>query len=490
MIPLIKLPELPYSTGTPDANATIPVVLNNDTTVRVPWTILTTAKVSHTSEVPVDYASEGEEDQLAFANDALYMHHAGEWRKIAAYKSNWGDLSSKTRALLVNTIMALTPEELANARATLDIGIATTAKAGLVKGANQTEQASIAAYGSAVSINADGTMYVPSASGTVKGVTTVWDGTVGDAANHAWVAAELNALSERIVGTSVATPTTIGGLLAGTEGVDPFYVDQVTKKGQLRTAAVGSAGIVELADAVSAGANGVPTAGQVHAAILEGTSSLGNATVDKAGLVRPMTSGVWNLTTNPASILDPAQIAEGVGPLYLQDAQGGLDIYPASDDIPGVVMCYDTIPAASTETSYYKKVLTTEGVVAYVRAQLDAYVPPPAAYPVATSGSPGAVLPGNTMQYDQTTGLLNVPIAGKYKQGTVYLSGAITDSSATGDGGVPTAGDVKSYVNAKVVSASDVAALSQTVANMQAQVISLQLQADYLQSQIDELKSK
>lgn len=483
MLPLIKLPELPYSTATPDANATVPVVLNNTTTVRVPWTVLTAAKVSQTSEIPVDYASTGEEDQLAFSSDALYIHHSGEWRKLPAYKTNWNDLTSETRALLVNKEMSLTDAELANVRNTLGIGIATSDRAGLVKAATQSEQQALLAHGTPAVITSAGLIYTPAATGTTRGTTTVWDGEAGEAASHNWVVAELNALSNRITETTVATPTTIGGLLAGRKGDattpgDPFYVDQVTRQGQLRAAAVGIAGIVELADNIKPGVNGVPTANQVYNAITESTSSLGVATTERAGLVRPMPGGVWGLTVNPEQNLTTQQIASGVGPIYLQDGQGGVDVYPASTKVPGVVMCYDTMPAEGTDTSYYKKVFSIKGVETYVRGKLASYVPPASAYPLASGGTAGAVLPGDTMEYDADLGLLNVPSASKYRRGTVYLSGVLVDGTETG--GVPTAEEVKAYVTSKLAGSTDVAS---TLAAMQAQISSLQAQIDALKNQ-------
>lgn len=435
-VPIIKLEDLPLRSLTPTTSATVPVVLDNKQTARVAWTDLITDTVRKSAEVPSSPNSAGEEGLIATAPDGLYFYANGQWRKVPAYSAYWSELTTGVRALVVDRPMTLNAQQLTDVRSTLQLGIASQTREGLVRAMTDAEAASAA--GTPVKVNANGTMFVEAATGDVKGTVTVWDGSKGDVATKEYVDTHLSSMQE--LALPIAGVTKIGGLALGTSA-GAFYVDPNTGIAYVRAAAEGSPGIVSLAADIDANDGGVLTASQVRKAVHDGIEGIGTATDEKAGLVYPWVQGAWQDGENPTTGVTRK------GALYMREAVGAMDVYPAAATQPGVVMVAADV-TESPVAGFYPTVPTASAVKSFVAASVKKGISDLSVVaPLATYAKPGAVLPGNTLSYDANTGLLDVPSATESSAGIINIATSIADGIMAVSA-VPTVSAVITYVAA------------------------------------------
>lgn len=472
--PIVKLTDIPVSTATPDADTTLPAVLGNATTVRLRWSDLLDGVVFSYTTPPSSPNSPGENGSISISSSGLYVYANGAWNKVFIYSDNWDEITTDTRALLVNAPMTLTQTEIENVKTSINLTIANQDYPGLVKFMTQEEQN--ACPGTPVIYNADGTFYTPLATGTTSGTVTVWDGTNGLVPTKDWVESYINNIPE--VQLSPATTTKLGGVLSDAE--DGLFAVTTTGQVQIRTATTSAYGVTKLAESISAGSSGVPTAGQVYTFITENLEDLyGAATYTKSGLVRPNRDGCWGDANSPSTGLS------NVGPLYLRDGQGMLDIYPASSTVPGVVLCVTNIPSGSSSLSYnYPSVPTVDAVRTFVNNSVaNMVVTIELPYPSSTEA--GAVLPDSSLfTVDYDTGFLTINDASSSKRGVVLLAASISDSTTTYDTSVPTVGQIKTYVTSKL------SALTSQISSLQTQVQALNNTLSALQQSVSNLEGR
>ena len=434
-IPIIRLDSLPLQSLGSGNSATIPVVLDNTTTVRIPWSdfIAGTAKTATT--VPAAPSSPGQEQSQIASDEGLYVYGNGTWHKAPLYSNNWEDLSKDTRFLLVNKLMSLSDEQIKNVYNTLQLALATQEKAGLVRAMTDEEAATVA--GTAVKVNTDGTMYVPAASDNKAGTVVLAAGQSGPVVTEHYVNTRFDSIPNLPI--PAATTTARGGVLSGgTDGA--FVVDPTTGAVTLRSATDSKYGIVLLATKVDSEDPGtVPTTQAVYEALNTVSSSIGNLTPEaytRPGLVCVAAHGAWNDTSNP-SLFAPTLS----GPIYVKTDQGALDVYPATFKTPGVVLTtsdvntytsgqnYETVPTASAVKTY------VAAAISDVRGEI-----PDGSMPVATTGSLGGVIVGSGLRVT-AQGLLSLKEASSETRGGVLIAADM------GTAGVPYATTVKQYAD-------------------------------------------
>ena len=433
-IPIIRLDSLPLQSLGSGNTATVPVVLNNTTTVRVPWSDFVEKSIKSATTVPAAPSSSGEEQSMVASSEGLYVYCNGSWRKSPLYADNWEDLTKDTRFLLVNTLMQLTDQQIENVYNTLKLALATQEKAGLVRA--MTDEEAAASSGAAVKVNTNGTMFVPAASDTQQGTVVYGAGQQGPVATVEYVNTRVDGIASTNV--PVATPEALGGVLSG--GSDGAFTVDATGNVTLRSATVGSYGIVKLAEGVEQGQPGVPTAGDVYIAIRDQIELIGKISTsnpEKPSLTGIAKKGAWEDATNPSSTAGTMS-----GPLYVRSEGGVIDVYPATTIVPGVVLLTSDV-AQITQGQNYAVVPTADAVKRYVtsevgKQELDVNVP------IATRSQLGGIVVGESFNIDTSTGLLSVKAADEATRGAVVLASNISGV------GVPTARMVKEYVDAQV----------------------------------------
>lgn len=471
--PLILFRDLPQLAITPDENTTIPVVLDNRLAGRVSWSMCIASCIKASATTPIAPSTTGEEQTIAADSTGIYAYRNGEWHKAPVYNSNWADLTEGTRFMLVNSPMTLTEQELNNVRATIDLHIATQSSPGLVRAMTQEEQDS--AGGTPVTFNENGTLYVQHATGTAPGTVTVWDGTVGTVATVTYVDQQIAATlaSEAI---PIATSESIGGIIAdNAEGIVT-----VTETGQVKIRSAydpgtqedngeDGYGLVRLASAIERGAAGVPSAEAVHAFFMDWKGgAIAYASSSVAGLVQINTKGQWD------------EESSNIGPLYLMDDYGKLDVRPATDTVPGVLLCSETITTTVPPDCPYTLTATSAAIHAFVIEQIR-NIDISAVVPLATTGTAGCVLPtGSIYITDAARGAINVRAASTVTSGIVQLA---SDINAANDLGVPLVGNVRSYVSTRLTP------ITNNITGILASIEDLELVTEDLQDQIDDLSA-
>ncbi len=430
-IPIIRLDSLPLQSLGSGNTATVPVVLDNTTTVRVPWNDFVEKSVKAATTVPAAPSSSGEEQSMIASSEGLYVYCNGSWRKSPMYADHWGDLTKDTRFLLVNTLMQLTDQQIENVYNTLKLALATQEKAGLVRA--MTDEEAAASPGTAVKVNTNGTMFVPAASDTQQGTVVYGAGQQGPVATVDYVDTRVDSIAKTNI--PAATSEALGGVLSG--GSDGAFTVDKNGNVTLRSANIGSYGIVKLASGVEQGQSGVPTSGDVYIAIREQIELIGKISTsnpEKPSLTGISISGAWHDTTNPSTLAGPTS-----GPLYVK-SDGVIDVYPATTIVPGVVLLTSDVTQA-VQGQNYAAVPTTEAIQKYVtamvgRQEIDVNMP------IATKAQLGGIVVGEGFNIDTNTGLLSIKAADEATRGGVVMASNI--SSGTG---VTTAVMVKAYVD-------------------------------------------
>lgn len=475
--PITLLRDLPQLAITPDAKTTIPVVQDNVLTGRLSWELWTAELAKLKGNSPTEPVTPGNEGYFAADNTGIYAYKNGEWHKAPVYNDKWDDLTINTRFLLVNESMDLSNEEIANARASLKIHIATQTEPGLVRAMTQAEQD--ACTGAPLTINQDGTAYIVSATGTTPGVVTVWNGTEGNVATTDYVAQQIALIQQYEL--PVAQPGRIGGIQSDAEqgGVPGIFT--VTAEGQvkIRSAYVPSEpteedgyGLVKLASEISANDTGVVPANTLHVYLQTWfTEAYGVATPLQAGIVRPYTEGIWT-----GEYIAPT--GTNIGPLFFRDNQGGIDIYPAGATVPGVAMVYDAIPLEAADlpiSSKYPITASLNAVKTYVDNKLTTVKVAVDMEP-ATKQSAGAVLPADAAFILTDDGTLTLRDA---LPGARGLANIATEVRADQDDRIPDVGLLREYTT------NTLTPIRQTIKDIQDQISTLRSLTAGMQGQID-----
>lgn len=145
----IPLSNLDVYTGTVGPNVDFAAVVGNARTVRIPAPTIFGQFVMMSPAPSGPEQDEGQHATTKLAVDAsgVYTYASGNgWGKSPRVNDHWDDFTDTTRLFVMHKQMTVSPEERANARATLDIGIANTARAGLVRETTSSEITLDAAY--------------------------------------------------------------------------------------------------------------------------------------------------------------------------------------------------------------------------------------------------------------------------------------------------------------------------------------------------------
>lgn len=475
--PITLLRDLPQLAITPDAKTTIPVVQDNVLTGRLSWELWTAELAKLKGNSPTEPATSGDEGYFAADNTGIYAYKNGAWHKAPVYNDKWDDLTINTRFLLVNESMDLSDEEIANARASLKIHIATQTEPGLVRAMTQAEQD--VCPGAPLTINPDGTAYIVSATGTTPGVVTVWDGTEGNVATTDYVAQQIALIKQYEL--PVAQPGRVGGIQSDAEQDGTPGIFTVTSEGQvkIRSAYVPTEpteedgyGLVKIAGEISANDTGVVPANTLHTYLQTWfTEAYGVATPLQAGIVRPYTEGIWT-----GEYIAPT--GTNVGPLFFRDNQGGIDIYPAGATVPGVAMVYDAIPLEAADlpiSSKYPITASLSAVKTYVDNKLTTVKVAVDMEP-ATKQSAGAVLPADAAFILTDDGTLTLRDA---LPGSRGLANIATEIRADQDDRIPDVGLLREYMS------STLTPIRQSIKDIQEQISTLTGVTAGMQGQID-----
>jgi hypothetical protein len=478
--PLVLLRDLPKLAITPDSETTIPVVQNNTLTGRISWDLWTAELAKLQTTTPTEPSSHGEEGRFAADSTGIYAYKHGEWHKAPIYNAHWDELGPDTRFLLVNSEMELTDTEIKNARASLKIQIADQETPGLIRSMNQQEQNACA--GAPLTINQDGTAYIASATGTIPGVFTVWDGTTGSVATTDYVAQQIALIKGYIL--PIAAPGKLGGIQSDAEQPDGTPgIFTVTSEGQvkIRSAYIPSEpneedgfGLVKIAGEISANDTGVVPANTLHSYLQNWFSeAYGVATPLQAGIVRPYVEGVWS-----GAYIRPT--GDNVGPLFFRDNQGGIDIYPAGANVPGVVLAADTVPENSADipvNTAYPILPTLRAAKTYIDNKLTTVKVAVAMEP-ASKVKAGAVLPADNAFIVTDDGTLTIKDA---LPGTRGLARIASEVRPDQDNLIPDVGLLREYATGLLLP------IRATISNMQEQLEALTSQSAGLQGQLDSI---
>ena len=481
-IPLTLLRDLPQLAITPDSNTTIPVVQDNVLAGRISWDLWTAELVKLQSNTPFEPSSPGDEGRFTADSTGIYAYKHGEWHKAPVYNSNWDELGTDTRFLLVNSAMELSEREIANARASLNIQIADQETPGLIRAMNQQEQNSCA--GAPLTINPDGTAYIVSATGSTPGVVTVWNGIEGDVATTDYVAQQIALIKGYSL--PIAAPGKLGGIQSDAEQPDGIPgIFTVTSEGQvkIRSAYVPSEpneedgfGLVKLAGEISANDTGVVPANTLHTYLQNWfTEAYGVATPLQAGIVRPYVEGVWS-----GEYIRPT--GDNVGPLFFRDNQGGIDIYPAGAKVPGVVLTSDVVPENASDipvNTAYPVLPTLRAAKTYIDNKLTTVKVAVDMEP-ASKVKAGAVLPADTAFIITEDGTLTIKDA---LPGTRGLAKIASEVRPEQDNLIPDVGLLREYATSLLLP------IRSTISDMQEQLEALTSQSAGLQGQLDGIYS-
>lgn len=481
-VPIVRLDALPLRSLGSGNSATIPVVLDNLTTARVPWSDFVAATIKTANSSPASPNSEGQENSIAMSDSGLFYYANGTWKKTPAYSDNWDDLTADARMLLVNKIMSLSKEELDNIYATLQLATATSTKEGLVRAMTNDEAVSaMTNLQTPVEIRSNGTMFVPSATSSSRGTVFV-EGDRNDPANPVATVRYVTERIEAIPQATIPAPTSEsrGGVLAVGAG-GAFVVDD-TGTVDLALATEDLAGRVKVTEDIATNLDGVPTATAVLVAINKKFSELGvvsSSSPTTPGLCYPDQKGAWEEYS-----------MAGVGPLFIT-SPGAIDVHPAGNNVPGVVLVSTDVDAA-TAAGPYSTVPTVAAVISHVQSAITNQSPT-VYIPVASAEAVGGVKvgPGLKMIGDKLDTLSTMDATAS-SAGVVRIVGSIADNSTSQQlSAAPTAAAVKVYVTSKLSTvAGELNTLAYTINSVATSVASVQGSVRNLESTVSTMNSQ
>lgn len=433
-IPIRLVSDLPLDGS--DTFDVIAVVGNKDT-VRINWNNLSSNSVQQTHTIPVGpgTASGVAPNTITLAVDnkgGLYVSDGSEWRKTFTYSDNWDDLEPseddrEARFLLVNKPMSLSEEEIDNVKESLNIGIATSVKEGLVKGHDNTTDATKEDYvPNAVRVDTNGTMYVnvahPASEANpsgIPGIVTLKDYYDADSVSDGVHAVTENYVREAInnYGETVKLPiatTEQVGVVQAIEG-SPIKVDSGGRI-SIDTATHARQGVVYID-------NNKDTSVDSHAA--------------SVGLVKEMLTSEVNpiKTTIAGDTLGMVRVPGNTA--ITIDSSGVIGVRSAansgSEGIVNIIQELSPNVEYSNDTTGNTAV-TPQAVTDYVDYRLEHL---DESLPIATASSLGAIITGDGVTTDEE-GVLTLTNATPSTIGGVYVQLAEGDGNETTPASVPT----------------------------------------------------
>lgn len=129
---LINAKDLPSYSGALGDDTSLICVLNNENTVRVPFTVLHDTHITF-YQPPSSPSSQGETGAISWSSSGVFTYDNGMWGKTPRVVNNWDDFDANSRFLLVSKEQVLSPEELSAARLNLGLKSATEETEGLVR---------------------------------------------------------------------------------------------------------------------------------------------------------------------------------------------------------------------------------------------------------------------------------------------------------------------------------------------------------------------
>ena len=129
---LINAKDLPSYSGALGEDTSIICVLGNESTVRVPFTVLHDTHITF-YPAPSTPTDDGESGAISWSSSGVFTYENGMWGKTPRVVNNWDDFDSNSRFLLVSKAQTLSPEELSAARLNLGLKSATADTEGLVR---------------------------------------------------------------------------------------------------------------------------------------------------------------------------------------------------------------------------------------------------------------------------------------------------------------------------------------------------------------------
>lgn len=379
-------------------------VVNNRDTVRINWSSLTADYVRSTSAPEAAGVTDAPYLTIAADNTGIYASTGAMWVKSPVYSSNWDDLEGgNTRFLLVNKEMDLSEEEIANARASLNIGIATTDTPGLVKSSDT------------VSVSEDGTMRVAEA---IPAAMESVEGNLGLVRVKNYYT-DTDAPSTSVVVTESyvhdAIEATMSSTLLGPATTTALGVVQIEDGNALQ---VTGAGVISVAEATE------DTFGVVKAVRSRGGSEEDQTAVPSEKLVDEKITATRDEILRKVATQDSPGFVCGSSTVTVSSG-GVLSVPTATENNAGVVKTQTTISAGQYDTGV---AVTPGAVVDYVSNALTNIS---VSLPPATASKLGAIKVGKGLGVTGD-GVLSIVNA------TGNLLGGVLVSTATGGDSSPT----------------------------------------------------
>lgn len=362
-----------------------------------------------------------------------YIYSNNAWRKIPTYTTNWDDLDpvqnsdgsiTYLRFLPIHKQIELTPTELERVRGTLDLGIASQSKPGLIR-INQIPST----YQSYLQVDFEGYAYINPATNNYPGVVT----TIG-AGTQVYTKDEIDKKFTSAGGFAipVASETQVGGILNNSTDVT------IDETGRLT---VNKATVQEN-----------PEYGTVRYAPTDYIEDIDNPVIDEASHVLnayqtkevvnyyiEKNKPVFNLTQATSTKLGGVKV-DSINTGLIISSDGLIDVKYADKDTKGIVLVTDNIDNANDATSF--TVPTAYAVKKEFEQASKLQVK-------ATTTQLGSIIVGQGLQVDENGKLsANISLAShtNNQPGIVYTTNTIIKNLQY----VPTSQAVVQYVSDQI----------------------------------------
>lgn len=362
-----------------------------------------------------------------------YIYSNNAWRKIPTYTTNWDDLDpvqnsdgsiTYLRFLPIHKQIELTPTELERVRGTLDLGIASQSKPGLIR-INQIPST----YQSYLQVDFEGYAYINPATNNYPGVVT----TIG-AGTQVYTKDEIDKKFTSAGGFAipVASETQVGGILNNSTDVT------IDETGRLT---VNKATVQEN-----------PEYGTVRYAPTDYIEDIDNPVIDEASHVLnayqtkevvnyyiEKNKPVFNLTQATSTKLGGVKV-DSINTGIIISSDGLIDVKHADKDTKGIVLVTDNIDNANDATSF--TVPTAYAVKKEFEQASKLQVK-------ATTTQLGSIIVGQGLQVDENGKLsANISLAShtNNQPGIVYTTNTIIKNLQY----VPTSQAVVQYVSDQI----------------------------------------
>lgn len=370
-----------------------------------------------------------------------YIYSNNAWRRVPTYTNNWDDLdpvinqdgtATYLRFLPLHKQITLTEQELNRVKETLQLGLASGFREGLVK-INQIP----AEYQSNLQVDFEGYAYIGLATNRYPGaVTTVGTGT--DVYTKSEVDKKFNAAGGFAV--PVATDTQVGGILNNSTDLVIDSTGKVT---------INKAVVQEL-----------PEYGTVRFAPIDYTSDIDNPIIDEASHILNIdqtktlvnhyidkNKPVFNLPIASSTKLGGIKV-DSVNTNLIIQSDGLLNVKQADKDTKGVVLVTDDIDNAVSTSLTVPTAYAVKKEFEQVAKQQT----------IATTSQLGSIIVGQGLQVDSSGKVsvqFNLASHTNNQPGIVYTTNVVQQNSQY----VPTSQAVYKFVNdsiAKIDTSKDI----------------------------------